>query len=567
MHTHLLHLLVRQVPNVYQKQIHSHGQLYTPYPIVPSEPVRVYAVRRELRPQTNLAKPLQPYLVTTLHHQPAVTPALRAPRPAAPLPRVLLELSESTPFAPVRVPALELRRSQQDDHCLGFIQLGLLTDFDAADFTAPPALSAPCLAVPLPRVLHELSASTTLAPVRVPALDPRDSHRSDRSLDFTQLVMLPTVGGKPFSTPSPSASLPMVWRRPTLAPVVSCGLGQRVDVSPPSRLPIPSRFPCYPSPPPPLGLETPTACPGWPNPPASAPVPLPSPQPRSTAPVARHTLPPSPHQSPPRPPAQSQLPAPLSSSLPASSPLFLPYSTPPARDATCAPAHPAALSRPAYLPPYLSPVSCPALRTCLSSVFPAPPLKFEPSVFDVARARAAAGRAPTTRVGVSTGVESAPPLRHCPACPHRTLRRRQTSIAGSETDVGSRSASSSSDAMPTTLPARSTSDTALGRKRTRLPAYRRHARCRRRRARRRRRRRHTSRRRNRVRRLPCRCLPRRSLPCRRPGHRLTCRRLPRCRLPCRRLTCRRLPGRRLPRRRPRATRCSCPQRCATCVRR
>ena len=191
----------------------------------------------------------------------------------------------------------------------------------------------------------------------------------------------------------------MVWRRPTLAPLVSCGLGQSVDVSPPSRLPIPSRLPCYPSPPPPLGLETPTACPGWPNPPASAPVPLPSPQPRSTAPVARHTLPPSPHQSPPRPPAQSQLPAPLSSSLPASSPLFLPYSTPPARDATCAPAHPAALSRPAYLPPYLSPVSCPALRTCLSSVFPAPPLKFEPSVFDVARARAAAGRAPTTRVG------------------------------------------------------------------------------------------------------------------------------------------------------------------------
>ena len=189
-HTHLLHLLVRQVPNVYQKQIHSHGQLYTPYPIVPSEPVRVYAVTRELRPQTNLAKPLQPYLVTTLHHQPAVTPALRAPRPAAPLPRVLPELSESTPFAPVRVPALELRRSQQGDHCMGLIQLGLLTDFDAAGFTAPPALSAPCPAVPLPRVLLELSESVPLAPVRVPALELRRSQQGDHCMGLIQLGLL-----------------------------------------------------------------------------------------------------------------------------------------------------------------------------------------------------------------------------------------------------------------------------------------------------------------------------------------------------------------------------------------
>ena len=101
---------------------------------------------------------------------------------------------------------------------------------------------------------------------------------------------------------------------------------------------------------------------------------------------------------------------------------------------------------------------CPHPAPCHRLLPRVPPPVFEPTVFDVARAQAAAGCTPSTRGG-GYWLPIRPPLRRCPACPHRTLRQRPTSTAGNEIDAGLRSASSSSEPMHTTRPAKSTGNT------------------------------------------------------------------------------------------------------------
>ena len=83
--THLLHLLVLRVRHAHQIRAQFRGQLNEIFSVVCGELTHAHAVARKLGRQTNLAHPLQPFLVssTACLQRPAVPPVLRAPRPAA----------------------------------------------------------------------------------------------------------------------------------------------------------------------------------------------------------------------------------------------------------------------------------------------------------------------------------------------------------------------------------------------------------------------------------------------------------------------------------------------------